>query len=225
MVSKSILIGFLLGVLSGGAGLAQEPTTECPSHYRFVDFGQIGQDGILYKGGTLVRVEAISGSFLIDREQTTCVTVPERSTDGHGVTIPVVKSFAFTARKLDLAVDALSLSSVADTKKATEIASEKHRQSLEISGSEIIRGERFLCVRHKDGVSCQLFSPYPGNLALVVYCSARICEIPAMAMDHQIVVSARWRLDKKPADLGTELLNKVSEIKGFLSDFVSFNRG
>jgi hypothetical protein len=201
----------------------------CPEFFRFVDFGQIGNDGVVYRSGSFFRAEDFDGSALLDRQHTECIEVSEANTDGHGYSIPVVTSINYNPVKAKLDVLELRVSRWADTHLAAEDNAVIHRQRLDQSDVKLTQGEDFLCVHISadDALSCQVVSPYEGNHALVVYCDSLLCEMPVMAVNEYLSVSAKWSL--KLADVqgedsaGTEVVRKIAQIHGFLKPITSLN--
>jgi len=64
-----------------------------------------------------------------------------------------------------------------------------------------------------DDVSCQLVSPYGGSHALVVYCDTAMCQMPVLARDDQLVISAVWRRQAADAPaLGPAIEAKIQSV-------------
>ena len=126
----------------------------------------------------------------------------------------------------------LRVRSLEDSHAAAEESAATHRQRLDQSDDNIGRGDAFLCagIKADQSFSCQVVSPYEGNAALVIYCTTMQCEMPVMAINQQLAVSATW--DREPdandeaiEDAGVAVVNKVAEIHNFLEPITSLNPG
>lgn len=193
----------------------------CPDFYRFVDFGIKANDGLFYRGGTVFRAEGFEGQALLLSRETKCRDVRDISKDGHGNPIPVVTSINYDPGKTGIDLNELRLSRVDDTKIAAEKNADLHQQSLEYPDIVSTRGPNFLCASEKQqALSCQLVSPYPGYIPLVVYCDFERCKMPVLAVSETLQVSASWdigaKLSNSPEMLGTEISNKAQQIHDFL---------
>ena len=211
------IITFLFVFLSG-----QAYAETCPDFYRFVDFGLEGNDGVIYRGGTTLRAESFEGEPLLITAQTKCISVPEVAKDGHGNPIPVVKSINYLPEITGLDLNEIRVSSVDDTKLAATENAKSHVATLERPDTTSTRSSNFLCANSNanNTVSCQLVSPYPGNIALVVYCDNSQCVMPVLAVNQHLLVSARWNSSSdvlsEPETAGNMILEKVQKIHDFL---------
>lgn len=193
----------------------------CPDFFRFVDFGLEGRDGALHRGGVIFRGESLSGRALLFRDRTECLDVARISTDGHGNPIPVASRIEYDPAKLDLELLGLSVDVVEDAIGAAEDNARQHRTRVDTSDSEITRGANFLCARANgtEDFSCQVPSPFPGNVALVIYCNAQACRMPVLAFDERIAIGAEWKPEaahlSAPESAGTAILQKVEAIHAF----------
>jgi hypothetical protein len=171
----------------------------CPDFFRFVDFGQVGKDGTVYRGGSFLRAEHFDGTALLQIERTECLDVHPTNTDGHGYPIPVVTHIYYDPDKAPVSVSELRVSNLDDTNSAAAQSELTHRQRLQQDDVDITRGPDYLCatIEGAESYSCQVVSPYGGNQAPVVYCDAQQCEMPVLAVDQQIAISAKWPRDVK----------------------------
>jgi len=220
------LITIVLLVFSGNASAGV-----CPDFYRFVDFGQTGKDGVLYRGGSFIRAENFDGTALLNFARSECVDVGENNTDGHGYTIPVVSRIYYNPETTGVDLTELGVVKLVDAHTAAESNAARHRLRIDNNEVVTIRGGNFLCADYSDNdqSSCQLVSPYQGNIALVVYCDQRQCEMPVMAIDEELAVSAKWDRESTAGDLdqktGERIAIKVEQIFNFLSPLTSINPG
>ena len=156
-------------------------------------------------------------------ERTNCLEVIEVSKDGHGNPIPVISSIDYNPAKTGIDLKRLRLSIVDDTETAANENASIHQARLTKPNSIVsAQGSNFLCARTKDTnqLSCQLVSPYAGNISLVVYCDAVECKMPVLAINKEIQVSAVWESSEgfinTPKVSGEEIAKKVQKIKDFL---------
>ena len=203
----------------------------CPDFFRFVDFGIEGDDGVVYRGGSLFRAENFDGTMLLKLGHTKCLPVQDTAKDGRGNPIPVVTSIHYDAELTTLDVTELSVKLVKSATDSAERSAERHRKRLEHTDTAVTRGENFLCANDKnqDSLSCQIVSPYPGNTALVVYCDAKQCTMPVMAVDEQLIVNAAWPRTPDTVDsddlTGSEIIEITNQIHDFLTPLTSLNPG
>ena len=201
---------------------SQSSAENCPAFFRFVDFGLQGTDGTIYRGGPTLRAEGLNGQPLLLRERTTCLNVREIAKDGHGNPIPVVTSISYDPDTTEIDLNELRVVSVDDTNDAATQNAHLHRARVSAADTELTRGPNFLCARPNGSqtLSCQLESPYPGNIALVIYCDTLECRMPVLAISDKLHVSAVWPTDAAfldtPNTAGTELSDKVQKIRDFL---------
>jgi len=193
------------------------PAEECPDFYRFVEFGLEDRDGMLRPGGTVLRGIDGAGAPILLTSATVCRAAEGLRIDGRGNRIPIVAEVAYDPALLTLEVDALLLSVAEDMLALTENAAAAHRAAL--ASATPVTGAAFLCVDGDVAQSCQVASPYGPDYALVVYCDAQTCEMPALGYDGRISVSARWGREAEALeDLGPEILSRVEEFRMFLVD-------
>ncbi|MFK7876267.1 MAG: hypothetical protein AB8B71_10875 [Paracoccaceae bacterium] len=199
----------------------------CPDFFRFVDFGLQDRNGTFLRGGVLLRAEGLNGATLVSSGQTVCRDVQDIARDGHGNPIPVVHSLAYDADRLDIDVSELQVSFAIDSRVAAEQAAKPHQDHLATAARRQVRGLTSLCSvsTQSRALSCQLVSPYPGNVALVVYCDEATCHMPSLAIHPQILVEAKWEapdLDwENPQQFGPSLSAKVRSIHTFLKPLTS----
>lgn len=208
------LIALLVSALWANLAAAQS----CPDFYRFVDFGLESSDGVIHRGGPVFRAETLEGEPLLVMPETNCIQVRDISADGHGNPMPVVTSFNYDPQKFGVSLVSLQISKVADAKAAAADSALPHQQDLAGGQMTATQGADFLCASPKaaDRISCQVVSPYPGNAALVVYCDAAQCRMPALAVGERILVSAIWANEASslnaPEDAGKRIITKVQKI-------------
>lgn len=196
----------------------------CPSYFRFVDFGLPDGAGGMTRGGPLFRAESLGGTSLLARDQTRCRGLRDIALDGHGNPIPVVTAITYRAEKTGLDLTALAAVLTPDSGLAASSAARRHRAQ---TGQEQLKGAASLCryVPNTRQISCQLVSPYPGNVDLVVYCEATGCQMPVLAVHPQIAVSAAWQVEEafwdSPEQAGQALLARVQAIAAFLKPLTS----
>ena len=206
---------------------SQVPAQTCPDFYRFVDFGLKGSDGGVYRGGPTFRAEGFGGQALLLASQTACLDVQDVAKDGRGNPIPVVTRIAYDPEETGIDLTELYVGVAEDIEALAENNARLHRDWQSESDAELTRGPNFLCVRSGTlgEISCQLESPYPGKAALVVYCDARDCTMPVMAISDRLHAIARWdsaeSLMNDPHTLGASILDKVQSIHDFLEPLSS----
>lgn len=201
---------------------SQANAQTCPDFYRFIDFGTKANDGIIYRGGLVLRAEGFDGKDLLLTEHTKCISVPEVAKDGHGNPIPVVSSINYKPEVASLDVKELRVSSSDDTKTLAIENAKTHQMRVNQSDTKSTRGSNFLCANtnSQKELSCQMVSPYPGNIALVIYCDIQKCTMPVLAINEKILVSASWKFNenllKNPEAASNEISNQVQQIHDFL---------
>ena len=224
------------------AGWASAET--CPDFFRFVDFGQKGNDGVLYRGGSVFRAEGFTGDRLLKPGSTECLPVEDTAKDGFGNPVPVVAGIHYQPEKTAINLTALQVLTVDNATTAAEENAERHRARLEQADAVVTRGADFLCAAVKSNdekpddnnqsddepgsLSCQVVSPYAGNIALVMYCDTSLCTMPVMAINEQIVVKASWMRDSDSVGddrEGSEIADIARKIHDFLSPLSSLNPG
>lgn len=193
----------------------------CPPSYRFVDFGREDSDGVLRRGGVIFRAFDENGTRLLLPERSICRAVEEVSKDGRALPIPVVASVG-----VDLAVAGLDLVDLQLVKYDDSIAEAEanavlHRETLARPDTVTWRGDSALCVEatNTDRVSCQIVSPYVAIAPLVIYCEAGQCQMPVLARDEELAITATWDSDATSSEaLAQEIMGKVQEIYDFLEE-------
>lgn len=207
------------------AGPLQAQT--CPDFFRFVDFGLIDGDGNTYRGGPVFRAEGFDETPLLLRDQTECTDVRDVLKDGRGNPIPVATRITYDPAQTGLALQGLHVSAVGDTAQTAAENASAHLALLAQPGSTTARGDSFLCAQNPDAdtISCQLASPYPGNTPLVVYCNATSCDMPVMAINDRLMVSAAWSRPGAPSTdlirIGADMSDRVRQIHAFLTPISS----
>ena len=192
----------------------------CPDFYRFVDFGTEANDCVTYRGGLVLRAEGFDGSELLLTDQTKCTSVPEVAKDGHGNPIPVVQSINYKPQVTSIDLEELRVSKTNDTQALAEENASLHQSRIKKPDVNLTRGSDFLCVRLENEFSCQQFSPYPGNIPLVIYCDKDQCRMPILAINEKIMASASWKFEEAlletPASANAKITKKVQQIHDFL---------
>jgi hypothetical protein len=192
---------------------------DCPASYRFVDFGVEGEDGEIRRGGTIFRAFNADGTRILVLEQSICRTVTSVSIDGRALPIPVVSTVSINPSLADLDLTTLELRTANDAFLAANINAVSHRGNIGKPGAVLSRGQDYVCVGfvEVDDISCEFLSPYGNRAALVIYCNTQHCEMPALARDAQLVVSAVWRRDAaEPDAVAQEIRAKVDRVRDFL---------
>lgn len=190
----------------------------CPDFLRFADFGVEQADGSFSRGGVMLRgIGADAGGPpILHLDQTECRDVQDLLKDGRGNPIPVVTHIAYDTAKAGLDLIELSLSYSED---ARADAAENLKEHLEnVERWDVVQGSNSLCAIGESDLSCQLISPYPGNVELVVHCKGGTCKMPVLAVAETIFVSASWEMDwtDGKVDAGELLSEKVQEVHDFL---------
>ena len=217
-----IILALVL-MISAGCASAQN----CPEFYRFVDFGLRDSDGQFLRGGPLYRAESFAGTSLLAQEETQCRAVSDIAIDGHANPIPVVASITYNVERLTVDLTELQISFAENTNTTASQSADLHRERLKASDSIQINSQNSLCVVLKDGpaISCQVFSLYPGNVDLVIYCDRALCKMPVLAVTKNIQIAATWAVDgsffERPNDAAEGILAKVQDIYDFLKPLAS----
>jgi hypothetical protein len=191
----------------------------CPDRYRFVDFGLEGRDGVIRRGGTILRAFDESNTHLLLPEATICLSVERLATDGRALPVPVVSGIAFDLEVVEIGLATLKVAVVEDVEQVAAKNAEQHLLRLTQDGVRTTRGADFICAsgHSYDDVSCQVVSPYGGEAALVVYCDVKTCEMPVLGVDEQLVATAVWPRGADTADaVGDEASRTVQRIFSFL---------
>jgi len=210
-------------ILSASAATAQS----CPEFFRFVDFGLLGRDGAIHRGGPIFRAEGFTGQRLLVKGRSECLEVQDISKDGHGNPIPVVKHITYDPAKTGIDLVELGISAVNDTGSVAEIRASEHRENLKRPDARITRGENYLCASHEEhgSLSCQVVSPYKGTATLVIYCDTVKCTMPVLAINQQLMARATWTGKalylKDQAAAGSEITEKATRIFDFLQPLSS----
>ena len=172
------------------------------------------------RGGPIFRGESFEGRTLFDRAQAVCRKVANIASDGHGNPIPVVAKISYDVSRTGLELSTLDVTYTKDAALAALENARQHRQN--IVGASPVQGSASLCARTDQGVSCQIVSPYPGNIELVVYCDQATCRMPILAANATIAISASWAHSQNdPALAGAAIHAKVSAIHDFLEPLAS----
>ncbi|WP_135501502.1 hypothetical protein [Roseovarius aestuariivivens] len=223
--SRFITLALWLIGLSAGVAQAQAQTQDCPTFFRFVDFGLRAGDARLHRGGVVFRAEDFDGQTLLLRDRALCMHVAETSKDGRGNPIPVVSRIEYYPAATGL--ELLRITRMPDAVATAEKAAAQHHGALTETGTRVARGVRFLCVQQPDAgtLSCQVVSPFLGLGPLTVYCDAARCDMPALAIHAHLTVTAAWPRAGKPSpDLettGARIADRVDAIHGFLAPISS----
>lgn len=196
---------------------------DCPDFFRFADLGLVDSDGQVRRGGPIFRGESLEGTSLIDREATECRPVQDLTSDGHGNPIPVVTRLTYSVDRLDIDLSALHVSYAEDIRGLAREALRPHLARLDSMGE--IRGTSSICATSSDQISCQVVSPYPGNIDLVVYCDMAVCRMPVLAASDHVAISATWAVDeaflKETETAGPSISAKVQAIHAFFLPLTS----
>ncbi|WP_342070711.1 hypothetical protein [Yoonia algicola] len=189
----------------------------CPAFYRFVDFGLMGSDGAVYRGGTVLRAESLEGAPLLMTERTLCRDVRDVAVDGRGNPIPVVTAVRYDPAAAGLDLRALGVAIYEDTAVVADENAQAHLAKLDDPDVTLTRGTDFLCASLQGRLSCQVQSPFANAAPLVVYCDAGGCRMPVMAINNALAVSADWATDASdPALIGAQTSRTAKDIYDFL---------
>lgn len=220
---RALIAVFFFGL--GGAAQAQD----CPDFYRFVDFGLEDDAGRMYRGGPIFRAENFDETPLLIASGTQCLDVYPTLTDGRGNPMPVVSSVQYDPAVAGLDLTDFRLTDVGNAKALAEVTAARHQDWLESSTSLITRGDNYVCAA-PDGtgdLSCQLVSPYDGNMPLVVYCNATNCAMLGLAMNERLAISGRWPSQQRyiddPHTAAIENAQRVQQIFEFLEPLSASN--
>jgi len=201
-VTKTIIAFIFISLVSVLSFITPSNAQTCPDYYRFVDFGLEDDSGVMYRGGTLLRAEGFSAD--------------------HGNPIPVVKSIHYIPEIISAELRELQVSRVKDTEVLADNNITKHSTYLRDPDTITTKGENYICatVTTKRLLSCQLTSPYPGNISLIVYCNAAKCNMPVFAINKELMISASWRTNdsllRDPKKAGSQSVAKAQQIYDFL---------
>jgi hypothetical protein len=207
------------------AGLANAQS--CPEFFRFVDFGLQELSGQFSRGGPLFRAENFAGSPVLVREETQCREVRDLAKDGFGNPIPVVTRIKYAVAQTGIDLTDLHVSFSEDISLASAENAKAHRDRLETAAVDPIRGQSSLCVLHEgpSTISCQVVSPYSGNVDLVIYCNLEHCKMPVLAIDETLSASATWQTGPtfwtEPRRIGKDIYEKIQSIEAFLDPLSS----
>lgn len=220
---RTIIFTSLLLMLFGTQASAQD----CPDFFRFVDFGLEAPDGTIHRGGATYRAEGFDGQALVIRELTICRDVRELAVDGRGNPIPVVTSINYSPEKTGIDLTELRLAAVDDIASETERNASGYRARLDQPDVVTTQGSDHLCasLKRADTFSCQLVSPFGGNLPLVVHCTPSECRLPVLAVKQNIAAAASWRPSeaamKDPEAWASEIVERVQQLHDFLAPLSS----
>lgn len=214
MFRRFLIAGFL-------AIGSQVNAADCPSYYRFVEFGLQDENGQHLRGGPIFRGEGFDGRSLLDVKDTTCRPIRDMAVDGHGHPIPIVTRVSYDVQKTGMDLVGLRVSYSADALAAAETNTGRHRDNLVTA--KPIKGQNSLCVIAREQMSCQVVSPYKNDAGLVVYCDLSQCHMPVLAVGPHILISAEWVTDPGLwlEDAGDEIFKKVTEIHAFFEPLTS----
>jgi hypothetical protein len=207
------LIAILILMMAASQSVAQN----CPDFYRFVDFGLIGRDGSINRGGIVLRAEGFNGDALLISTQTQCLDVRDLAKDGRGNSIPLVSQISYDPNVSTLPFNAISVAVSPDMTARAEAAAVPHRVSLADAETVQTTGPKSLCVRRSDSVNftCQIAQPYARDAPLIVSCNGTVCEMPVLAITDALYVSASWSInDSMIAD--AEIVAHVDRLTAFL---------
>ena len=215
---------FRILVISAFATVASQASAQnCPDFFRFVDFGLQDSEGRFLRGGPIFRGESLEGRSLLIRDETQCRAIRDIASDGHGNPIPVVTRIDYDAEKTGINITKLQVSYVEDTRAAADENGKLHHRTLESKRPVI--GPDFLCVVAQDMTSCQVASPYKGNVDLFIYCDLKQCRMPVLAVASNIQISATWAMDSdiqnEPSQTGAAISRQIHSIHAFLEPLTS----
>ena len=211
-----------LGIISGPLR-----AQDCPDFFRFVDFGQLDRNIEIHRGGTVFRAASFEGEPLLRAGDTVCLPVSDLAKDGPGNPVPVVSLIEYDPVKTDIGLRNLRISRVSNPADAAVENARAHLALLDQTGTIVQQGSDFLCANQLDTTtaSCQIASPFGGNLPLVVYCDAALCSMAVMALNDHLVAHAAWTTtDNDIADLefvAARILSRVQAIHAFLIPLAS----
>jgi hypothetical protein len=198
---------------------------DCPTFFRFADFGLKASDGTFYRGGPVFRAEGFDGAALLLGDGAVCLRVPIVAKDGRGNNIPVVSSISYDPAKTGIALTSLRVASVDDTMSVADARASAHLAALGVSATKAVQGADFLCAYRDDSldISCQFRSPFAGNAALVVYCGEMTCNMPVLAINDRIFAAASWNRDDVGdiAALASLMLLRIEDVRDFLGPLSS----
>lgn len=215
---------YLLAILVFAGPLRAQ---DCPDFFRFVDFGQLDRSGEIHRGGTVLRAESFEGETLLRPDGTFCLPVSDLAKDGPGNPVPVVSLIEYDPKKTGSALTSLLVARNSNPANAAALDARAHLATLDQVGTVIHQGSQFLCAHRQNAstMSCQIVSPFGGNLPLVVYCDRIFCSMAFMVMNDHLAASASWRTDHLNfAELESTALDvyaKVQSIHAFLSPLSS----
>jgi len=192
----------------------------CPDFFRFADFGSPDSDGVLRRGGTILRAFVDGGTPLVRFETAECRDVDILSKDGRGLLIPVVASVDIDVSVATLDLTTLRMFATDDPATTANAAAAQHRRALSLADTIQTRGPNFLCASLPDtpDTSCQILSPYDPAIPLVVYCDAQICTMPALVHGGNVALQATWPRAAISLDaLGAEASDQIQTIVDFLA--------
>ena len=213
-------IALLLALLA-----TQAQADVCPDRYRFVDFGTTDREGILRRGGTVIRAFDTQNTHLLKRESVTCLEVEENAVDGRALKIPVVSTIEIDTSIAKLDLLSLRIGVIDDAVAAAEQNAAPHQAAL--AQASITKSNSYVCALFADTTttSCQHVSPYLANAPLVSYCNGQTCEMPALALNDGIYITTSWAQSAQSPDaLGQEISAKLSLVQAFLKPHISAPR-
>ena len=214
--SRVVLRGFLAWACLAFWGTLASAET-CPDFYRFVDFGLTDSDGVVYRGGIVLRAEGFDGAPLLVTQRTVCRDVRDLAVDGRGNPIPVVTAINYDPAAAGIALRTFGVVLVDDTALAADQNAAAHLAKLGDRDVTLTRGPDFLCATVQGRLSCQVQSPFSGTAPLVIYCDAAQCTMPVMAINTTLAARAVWASrGDDPAAIGAQASRKAQDIHDFL---------
>lgn len=217
---RSFVTALLFALLA-----TQTSAQACPDKYRFVDFGAMDREGILRRGGTVFRAFDAQNTHLLKRKSVVCHAVEENAVDGRALKIPVVSKIEIDTEIAKLDILGLLIEATENAVADAEKSAARHQAVL--TDANITKGDTYLCASTSDttNTSCQHVSPYLAKAPLVTYCDAQICEIPVLALNDGIFITASWtRVAQTQDALGQEISEKLGLLDTFLQPHVSASR-
>lgn len=186
---RRLFVSIFLGLCA-----SQSFAQSCPDFYRFVDFGLVDREGVMVRGGVILRAEDFDGSYLILAARSECTDVYDLAKDGRGNPVPVVSEVSFDPEQIGLFLTRLRVATAPDTAILAEQNRAAHASRLTQTNATVVQGPDYVCVQIKDetDTSCQFAAGFQADFPLVVYCDAALCSMPVMAITDRIFVQAEW---------------------------------
>jgi hypothetical protein len=210
---------FALLILLGS--MAPAFAEDCPPKYRFVEFGRVGPDGVIRKGGPIFRAVDFTNMSIIDRAATQCRAVSSLAVDGHAQPVPVVSRVVYDATALAAGLSSLQLEAVEDIAAQAEENAARHRAAFKLEHVKVSKGLDHLCASFHDTktTSCQVVSPYGDNQTVIVFCEMGQCTLSFFEVGPGINAKATWpHKYGGPMGAGLEATEIAAEIKALLEE-------